>query len=120
MKTAPAIFQSTMDKFLNGLKGVVVYFDDILIRGETLKICQENLFAVLECLRKHNIHCNLQKFLFFQEKVSFLGHEISSKGIGPSYTKIKAICEMPAPTDLSRLRSFLGAVNFYGKFIKNL
>lgn len=120
VKTAPAIFQSTMDRILNGLTGVSVYFDDIIVRSRTIEEGYERLESVLKRLRAHNVHCSLQKCVFFQRQVSFLGHEVSGKGIGPSSQKVKAIMKMPPPKNLTQLRSFLGAVNFYSKFIRNL
>jgi len=46
----------------------------------------------------------------------YLGHVLSSEGIhrGP---KVSALNEMPAPHDVSTLRSFLGSVQFYAKFL---
>ena len=34
--------------------------------------------------------------------------------------KVKAIKDAPAPTNVTELKSFLGMVNFYGKFLPNL
>ncbi|XP_055634261.1 uncharacterized protein K02A2.6-like [Toxorhynchites rutilus septentrionalis] len=50
----------------------------------------------------------------------YLGHIVSAKGIQIDPAKIAAISEMPAPTDVPTLRSFLGAVNFYGKFVREM
>lgn len=57
---------------------------------------------------------------FFQPSVSYLGHKIDAQGIHVLESKVKAIVDAPRPTDIQTLRSFLGGINFYGKFLKNL
>ena len=52
--------------------------------------------------------------------VECLGHKISAKGLQPSGEKVRAIREAPPPTNVSQLRSFLGLVNYYGKFLPHL
>ena len=54
------------------------------------------------------------------KQVDYLGHSISAEGQKPSEGKVKAISQAPAPTNLTQLRSFLGMVNYYGKFLKGL
>ena len=53
--------------------------------------------------------------MFAQLSVEYLGYTIS-KG----KRKVDAILDMPTPTNVSSLRSFLGSIQFYGKFIKDL
>lgn len=120
VKTAPAIFQQVIDKILNGLVGVVSYFDDILVGGGSIKECEVRTISVLERLRKHNVQANFNKCVFFETKIEYLGHCISADGVSPSENKIKAIAEAPAPHDVTSLRSFLGLLNFYSKFLPNL
>lgn len=120
VKTAPAIFQSTIDKVLHGIIGVLVYFDDILILGSSFLECYDRVCQVLSRLIAHNIQVNFGKCQFFKSKVEYLGHEVSALGISPCKSKVEGIAKMPPPKDLSALRSFLGAVNFYGKFLKDL
>ena len=49
-----------------------------------------------------------------------LGHVISSAGLWPSEAKAATITRAPAPTNESELKSFLGLVNYYAKFLPNL
>ena len=53
-------------------------------------------------------------------EVEYLGHRITPDGLQPTLTKVKAITEAPAPTNVSELKAFLGLVNYYGKFLNNL
>ena len=54
-----------------------------------------------------------------KRQVDHLGHSISAEGLKPSEEKIREIffSQAPAPTNLAQLRSFLGMVNYYGKFL---
>lgn len=42
---------------------------------------------------------------------------LDQHGIRPDPAKVEAIKQMPAPKDVSEVRAFLGAVNYYGKFV---
>ena len=41
-------------------------------------------------------------------------------GLSPNEKKVQAIKAAPRPVDVSQLRSFLGLVNYYGKFLPNI
>ena len=53
-------------------------------------------------------------------KVKFLGYEIGYNTIKPIHSKIAAIHKIPSPTGIVTLMSFIGALNFYLKFIEKL
>ena len=55
-----------------------------------------------------------------QDSVEYLGHIVDENGIPVSPKKVKEIVEMPEPKHQQQLRSFLGMVNHYGKFLHNL
>ena len=55
-----------------------------------------------------------------QESVEYLGHIVDAQGLHATPEKLQAIEEAPAPEDVNQLRSFLGLLNYYGKFIPNL
>ena len=117
--SAPAVFQRTMDTILQGVEGVACYIDDIIITGKTLAEHMERLEEVLKRLLRHGIHVKLSKCRFLQPSVVFIGHRIDADGIHPLKEKLKAILQAPAPTNVQELRSFLGLINYYGKFIPN-
>ena len=60
------------------------------------------------------------KCSFLQEKVQFLGHVIDAEGVHPSPEKVQAIVEALSPTNVTELGSFLGMLEYYGKFLPNL
>ena len=117
--SAPAVFQRTMDTILQGAEGVACYIDDIIITGRTDEEHVEHLKEVLRRLLQHGVHVNQTKCRFLQPSVTFLGHCIDAEGIHPTEDKLKAITQAPMPKNVQELLSFLGLINYYGKFIPN-
>lgn len=120
VKSATGIFQQTMDKMLQGLEGVIAYFDDILVASRDYRSHGEMLTKVFQRLRECNFRAREEMFNFFQEKLKFLGIHVDREGLRPDPEKVKAIEDMPAPTNVLELKSFLGAVTFYNKFVKSM
>ena len=118
--SAPAVFQRAMDTILQGIPHVVCYLDDILVTGESEDQHLQHLEEVLQRLQENGIRLHQSKCRFFQPSVEYLGHCINSEGVHTSDSKVKAIVEAPAPRNVTELRSFLGLVNYYGKFVPNL
>ncbi len=118
--SAPAIFQKVMDTVLRGVPRVICYIDDILITGTTESEHFHNLEQVLQRLQEHGIRANKAKCSFMRDQVQYLGHRIDAEGIHPTEGKLQAIQQAPAPKNVQELRSFLGLLNYYGRFIPNL
>ena len=118
--SAPAVFQKTMDTILRGLKGVICYIDDILITGVTEAEHLEHLEQVLHRLQEHGTRLKKEKCYFMQQSVQYLGHRIDAEGLHTTDDKLKAIMKAPPPKNVTELRSFLGLINYYGRFIQNL
>lgn len=118
--SAPAIFQRTMEGILRGISHVTVYIDDILITGENEEEHLKNLDAVLTRLENEGLRLKMEKCAFMLPKIEYLGHTISANGLHPSQDKVRAIVDAPVPHNVSQLRSFLGMVNYYGKFLNQL
>ena len=53
-------------------------------------------------------------------KIEYVGHVIDESGLHPTQGKVKAIQEAPEPKNLAELRSFLGMINYYSRFLPNL
>ena len=118
--SAPAIFQMTMDKILQGLNGVSCYLDDILIIGRDDTEHLANLKKVLERLEEYGVQLKKSKCSFMCTSVEYLGYKIDAKGLHTTPQKVEAIQQAPHPENIQQLRSFLGLVHYYGKFIPNL
>lgn len=115
--SAPAVFQRTMESILQGIDGVACYIDDIIITGKSAKEHLDHLEDVLKRLAEHGVHAKKDKCRFFQDSVEFLGHKIDAEGIHATPDKLRAIVDAPSPQNATELRSFLGLLNYYGKFI---
>jgi len=116
---APATFQREMNKILFPLIGKCVYnfIDDILIYSKSVEEHLENIRQVLEIFKENQLKINLEKCRFMRTEVEVLGHKLTTEGLSPLDSKIKAIKEWSAPKDIHELRSFLGAVGYYRNFI---
>lgn len=115
LKGAPQTWQRYANKVMEGLQHTKVYFDDNCIKSETWSIQDHmhNLQETFERLRKHGLKVNLRKCKFLRRCVKFLGHMIDETGIRVDPEKVNAIHQCPAPTNKTKLKSFLGMVGYY-------
>ena len=120
ISSAPAIFQRCMENLLQGINGVCVYFDDILVTGSPSEDHLQNLDKVLTKIDEAGLRLKRSKCSFMMSKIEYLGHVIDEHGIHPTEDKVKAIQEAPRPKNVSELRSFIDILNYYGKFSSNL
>ena len=121
LTNAPATFQRLMNKiFAKELDAfILVFLDDILIYSETLEEHYEHIRQTLNKLREHKFYGRLHKCEFIKNEVEYLGFQVSSDGVRPSYDKVKAVAEWPTPSCVKDIRSFLGLASFYRKFIRH-
>lgn len=118
--SAPAIFQRVMETLLQGIAGVCVYLDDILVTGSSEGEHLHNLTQVLQRLANAGMRLKKQKCEFMLSSVSYLGHVISAAGLHTEEAKVRAVVDAPQPKNVTELRSFLGMVNYYGRFLPDL
>jgi len=120
LTNAPSAFMRLMDSVFPDLEYngfLAKYMDDLLVFSKTMKEHAQHLSTVLSKLREHRLFAKLSKCVFGVNQVEFLGNVVSKKGIEVDQTKVKAILDIQAPTNLKQLRSFLGAVTYFSKFI---
>ena len=122
-KGLPNFFTKQMSTFFKTLieQGfALVYIDDILLLSDS----KEHKFQLIEQLHvistKNHPKPAPEKPFFMLLKVKFLGHEIGYNTIKPIHSKIAAIQNIPSPTGKIALMSFIGALNFYTKFIEKI
>lgn len=120
IKTAPGKFQEDMDQITAGIDGTTAYLDDIFVSGSTIQEHDSRLMQVLQRLNDFGFRIKVEKCKFALTEITYLGYTISKDFIKPDPNRIKSIIHMPQPTNITELRSFLGAVNFYAKFVKQM
>ena len=76
IKTAPAIWQRTIEQVLEGIPGNEVILDDIVVTGRTTEEHLSRLDMVLKRLREKNLRVNTGNCIFFQEQIKYCGHVI--------------------------------------------
>ncbi|KAL4136459.1 hypothetical protein QTP88_008007 [Uroleucon formosanum] len=121
LKGAPATFQRLMNRVLNGINGsrAFVYLDDIIVIGATLQEHTTRLREVFERLRQYNLQLQPPKCEFLRKEVNYLGHVITENGVKPDPKKIECIVNYPVPDNTKKIKSFLGLIGYYRKFIKD-
>lgn len=118
---APSTFQRIMEKCMAGLnlREVLVFLDDIIVFSKTLEEHEERLLRVLNRLRDYGLKLAPEKCVFAQTSVKYLGHVVSHEGVKTDPDKIAAVKTWPVPTNLKELKSFLGFIGYYRRFIKD-
>uniref|UniRef100_A0A8C6XU88 ribonuclease H n=1 Tax=Naja naja TaxID=35670 RepID=A0A8C6XU88_NAJNA len=118
LTNAPAVFQHFMNDVFRDMldKFVVVYLDNILIYSSSRESPLQQVRLVLQRLRKHQLYAKLEKCLFFQTSIEFLGHIIAPDGIAMDPQKVEALCSWEPPRRVKDSR-LLGFANYYRTFI---
>ena len=121
LTNAPATFQSVMNSIFHPFlrRFVVVYLDDILIYSKTAEEHQQHVRMVLETLRQQRFYVCESKSSFANSETRFLGHVVSAEGIRPDPKKVASVQDWPVPKNVHDVRSFMGLVNYFRKFIKD-
>jgi hypothetical protein len=117
MRNAGSTFQRLMDRVVSGLPAVFAYLDDLLIASASMEQHIQDLQEVFSRLQTAGLVVNAEKCLFAVQEMDFLGHRVSAAGISPLPHRVQALREHPQPGTVKELQGFLGAVNFYRRFV---
>ena len=107
------VFQSYLDQF------VVVFVDDILIYSKSEEEHEDHLRIVLQALRDHQLYAKFSKYEFWLTEGRFLGHMVSASGVSMDLEKVEAIMSWERLKLVFEIRSFLGLVGYYRRFIED-
>ena len=120
LTNAPAIFMDYMNRIFRPWldKFIVVFIDDILIYSRNREDHADHLRVVLDVLKEHQLYGKLSKCEFWLEEVQFLGHVISAKGIAVDPAKIETVLKWERPKTMTEVRSFLGLIGYYRRFVE--
>ena len=119
VNSAAEVFEKRVEEIFGDLD-VAIYFDDLIVAGKNQEEHDKNLRRLLERARKFNVKFNRDKIQLNQKEVTYLGHIVSARGLKPDPQKVKAISEMPDPTDKQGIQRLLGSLNFLRGFIPDI
>ena len=98
-------------------ESIEIFMDDFFVIGSSFDECLENVGLILKRCMETNLVLNWEKCHFMVREGIVLGHHISGKGIEVDRAKVEIIEKLPPPTSVKGVRSFLGHVGFFRRFI---
>jgi hypothetical protein len=118
---APATFQRCMMSIFSDMveKFLEAFMDDFSVFGSSFDNCLHNLSLVLKRCKETNLILSWEKSHFMVHEGIVLGHIVSKRGIEVDRAKVELIENLPPPTSVKQIRSFLGHAGFYRCFIKD-
>ena len=120
IKSAQEVFQKRLSQYFGDLPGVETDIDDILVWGTNAEEHDQRLHAVLTRCKDIRLTLNKEKCKFGVSEVTYIGHKLTPEGVHPDPDKVKAIKEMPAPSDKKGIERLLGTINYLAKFIPEM
>ena len=126
ISSAPEEFQRRMHLIVQDLPGVEVIADDILVYGcgesenEYMRDHDENLRKLLQRAREQNLKLNKKKLKLHPREVAYMGHLLTREGLRPDPMKVKAVRDMPKPTNKKAVEQILGFVNYLSRYLPRL
>lgn len=120
VSSAPEVFHKYLCQSLEGIPGVEVFIDDVLIHGKTVEEHNVRLRLVFEKLRLIGMRLNESKCQIGKREVNYLGHVLSERGLTPMNSKIQAVVDMKVPENQTEVRRFLGFMTYLQKFCPHI
>ncbi|CAA0830254.1 Uncharacterized mitochondrial protein AtMg00860, partial [Striga hermonthica] len=120
LSNAPAVFMDLMNRVFHPFldQFVIVFVDDILVYSRSIDQHKEYLRIVLETLRREKLYAKFSKCEFWLDRVAFLGHIVTARGIEVDPSKIEAVSKWDTPRSVANVRSFLWLAGYYRRFIE--
>nr|GEY54097.1 reverse transcriptase domain-containing protein [Tanacetum cinerariifolium] len=118
---APGTFHRCMMAiFYDMIKETIeVFMDDFLVFKDYFSSCLSHLGKMLKRCEDTNLVLNWEKCHFMVKEGIVPGHKISKSGIEVDRAKVNVIAKLPHPTSVKGVRSFLGHVGFYRRFVQD-
>jgi hypothetical protein len=113
MRVMNDVFRPFLDDF------VIVYLDDILIFSRTWDEHVRHVRQVLDTFQREKLYVKLSKCGFGKTALVYLGHIVGGEQLKIDPSKIDVIVYWPEPKSVTKIRSFLGVVQYWMRFISN-
>ena len=101
------------------LNWCIIYLDDILVFSQTPEDHVHRLKGVFNKLREASLKLKSYKCDLFRKEIKYLGYAVSKEGVSTDPDKIKSVTQWLQPTTVTEVKSFLGFVSYYRRFIPN-
>ena len=117
---APPTFQRLMLNCLGelNLTYCLIYLDDVIIFSQTEEEHLERMHVVFNRFQEHGLKLKPSKCEVFKTEINYLAHHVSKRGALPSKKNLEAITQCPPPDTYTKVKSFVGLVGHYRRFIK--
>ena len=102
------------------LNGAIVYSDDTVIYGWNVEEFLTVLDRILSQMAAFNVRLKPRKYFLEMTSIEFLEHIFDISGVCLLKARVKRIQELPKPTSVKGIRSFIGMVNYFQDFRKGL
>ena len=121
LTNAPATFMRVMNDVVRPFIDdfVIVYLDDIIVFNKTWEEHSKHVKQTLDVLKKENLYVKLSKCEFGKTSLNYLGHIVGGGELKIDPSKVEVIVNWPKPKSATEVRSFLGAAQYWRKFIAN-
>ena len=120
IKSASEVFQKIMSHMLEDINGAEVIIDDILVWGSSVEEHDQRLRRVLNRAKEYNLKLSRQKCEERKTEVKYVGQVLTQRGVKPDPEKVRAIMMMQKPENRQEILTFLGLVQYLGKFLPRL
>ena len=97
---------------------MIVFVYAILIYSRSLEEHKQHLVTTLRTLKRHQLYVKLDKSEFWLTEVNFLGQVVSKARIEIDHSKVEVVQEWQRPTNVFKVRSFLGLAGYYKRFME--
>ena len=103
---APAKFQRLMQNCLGelNLMYTLIYLDDVVVFANTEAEHLKRLHTIFERFHEHGLKLKPTKCDFFKSEITYLGHQVSAKGMKLGIGNLKGIAEMLPPTTVTGIQ----------------
>lgn len=119
LHNSPATWQRLMDKLFDATfePYVFVYLDDIIVITPTFEEHLQILEKIFVKLNDAGLTINQEKCKFCRSELKYLGYVVDREGLHADPDKVRAILDIPTPTNVADIRRFIGVASWYRRFI---
>ena len=119
LKNAGATYQRLVNKMFQKQIGasMEVYIDEMLVKSTTAELHIAHLFEEFQILREYNMKLNPAKYAFGVSTGKFLGFIVNNRGMEANPDKIKAMLDMPPPSNIKEVQRLTGRIAALSRFV---